>query len=155
MAMELVSSAFGEGERIPTKYTGDGADVSPPLKWSSPPEGTQELALIVDDPDAPRGTFTHWLLWGLPADRAELPEGVQRSETVAALGGASQGANDAGHIGYAGPAPPPGRAHRYVFTIYALDSVLGIHPGARKGDLLGAMGGHILATGKLTGTYGR
>lgn len=155
MKLELTSSAFREGETIPAKYTGDGADISPPLEWSSPPEGTQELALIMDDPDAPSGTFTHWLLWGLRPDLDGLPEGVKKSETVGALDGARQGTNDFRKIGYGGPAPPPGRPHRYIFSLYALDTRLDLRPGARRGDLLRAMEGHILAQSKLTGLYGR
>ncbi len=154
-AMQLSSPAFADGQTIPAKYTADGQDISPPLKWSDIPAGTRQLALIMDDPDAPAGTFTHWLLWGLPADLTELAEGVEKAPTVAGLAGAKQGTNDFGRIGYGGPAPPPGPPHHYNFTIYALDTVLDLQPGARRGELLRAIEGHVLATGKLTGLYGR
>ncbi len=153
--MELSSSAFDDGQTIPAKYTADGQNVSPPLQWSDAPEGTQELALIMDDPDAPIGTFTHWLLWGLGPDLTELPEGIEAVATVAALEGAKQGTSGFRKIGYGGPAPPRGPAHHYNFTLYALDTTLALEPGASKDKLLRAMEGHILATGKLTGMYGR
>ncbi len=153
MSLTLESTAFGAGERIPAKYTADGQDVSPPLRWSEPPEGTKSFALICDDPDAPRGTWVHWLIWNIPADVRELPEAVPPREELA--NGARQGTNDFGRIGYGGPAPPPGRPHRYFFRLYALDTVLELPAGARRAELEDAMKGHVLAGGELMGTYGR
>ena len=153
MALSLSSIAFQGGERIPVKYTCEGQDVSPPLIWSEPPQGTQSLALIVDDPDAPGGVFTHWVLFNIPPDSGELPEAMP---TLAQLSsGALQGKNDFGRIGYGGPCPPPGRPHHYCFTLYALDRVLDLKGGVSKKQVLDAMHGHILAQGELTGTYQR
>ena len=153
MKMTLTSSAFAEGASIPSKYTADGEDVSPPLKWANVPAGAKSLALICDDPDAPVGTWVHWVLYGLPADTAELPEAVPATKTIA--GGARQGTNDFKRIGYGGPAPPKGAPHRYHFKLYALDAELDLDPGATKQALLRAMEGHVLAQGQLMGTYQR
>ena len=153
MSIEITSTAFEAETSIPKQYTGDGADQSPPLHWSEPPSGTRSIALICDDPDAPRGTWVHWVLFNLPAQTRELEEGVP---TTATLGnGAKQGKNDFGNIGYGGPAPPKGKAHRYFFKLYALDVSLDLPPGATKAQLEGAMKGHILAEGQLMGTYKR
>ena len=143
MSIQLTSSAFAEGNPIPAKYTCDGEDVSPPLKWSSMPEGTKSLALISDDPDAPVGTWVHWVIYGIPPDATELQEGVPTSEVL--TNGAKQGITDFKRIGYGGPCPPPGGPHRYFFKLYALDTDLDLKPGATKRDLLRAMEGHILA----------
>jgi len=153
MALTVSSSAFKEGDRIPAKYTCQGQDVSPPLAWGEPPAGTQSFALIVDDPDAPGGVFTHWVLFNIPPDSRNLPEAVPTQAELAS--GALQGKTDFGRIGYGGPCPPPGRPHRYQFTLYALDQPLGLEGGASKKQLLSAMEGHILAQGQLTGTYQR
>jgi len=153
MALELSSSAFQEGGEIPTKYTCEGQDVSPTLTWGKPPAGTQSLALIVDDPDAPVGVFTHWVLFNLPADSRGLPEAMPTQAQLP--DGSLQGKNDFGKIGYGGPCPPPGRPHRYQFTLYALDQTLDLKAGASKKQVLDAMQGHILAQGRLTGTYQR
>lgn len=153
MSLELTSTAFQVGETIPKKYTGDGADRSPPLAWSEPPSGTKSLALICDDPDAPRGTWVHWVLFNLPSETRELVEGVPTSETLD--NGAKQGKNDFGNIGYGGPAPLKGKPHRYFFKLCALDAILNLPAGATKAQLVGAMTGHILAEGQLMGTYGR
>jgi Raf kinase inhibitor-like YbhB/YbcL family protein len=153
MSIELTSTAFQPGATIPKPYTGDGADRSPPLRWSEPPSGTKSLALICDDPDAPRGTWVHWVLFNLPGHTRELEEGVPATETLG--NGAKQGKNDFGSIGYGGPAPPKGKPHRYVFTLYALDVAVDLLPGATKAQLMDAMKGHILAEGKLVGHYGR
>jgi len=153
MALTVSSSAFKEGDRIPAKYTCQGQDVSPPLAWSEPPAGTQSVALIVDDPDAPGGVFTHWVLFNIPPDSRELPEAVPTQAELAS--GALQGKTDFGRTGYGGPCPPPGRPHRYQFTLYALDQTLDLKGGASKKQLLSAMEGHILAQGQFTGTYQR
>lgn len=153
MTLSLSSIAFQDGERIPVKYTCEGQDISPPLMWSEPPPGTQSLALIVDDPDAPGGVFTHWVLFNILPDSRELPEAVPTQAQLPS--GALQGKNDFGRVGYGGPCPPPGRPHRYCFTLYALDRVLGLKGGVSKKQVLDAMKGHILVQGKLTGIYQR
>ena len=153
MVLEVSSPAFQEGDRIPAKYTCEGQDVSPLLAWSEPPVGTQSFALIVDDPDAPGGVFTHWVLFNIPSDSRELPEAVPTRAQLPS--GALQGENDFGKIGYGGPCPPPGRPHRYQFALYALDQLLDLKAGVSKKQLLDAMRGHILAQGQLTGTYER
>jgi Raf kinase inhibitor-like YbhB/YbcL family protein len=153
MKIELSCPAFQTGAAIPKLYTADGADKSPPLRWAEPPKGTQSIALICDDPDAPAGVWVHWVLWNLPAQSRELTEGVPTVETLAS--GARQGTNDFGKTGYGGPAPPKGKPHRYFFKLYALDTTLDAPPGATKAQLERAMKGHILAEGQLIGTYGR
>ncbi len=153
MELSLSSTAFNEGDRIPVKYTCDGLDMSPPLAWGEPPQPTRAFALIVDDPDAPVRVFTHWVLFNLPADIRQLPEDIPAQQQLE--NGALQGKNDFGKTGYGGPCPPPGRAHRYRFTLYALDMPLDLKPGASKKQVLDAMEGHILGQGQLTGTYQR
>ena len=153
MALTVSSSAFQEGDKIPAKYTCEGQDVSPSLAWSEPPAGTRSLVLIVDDPDAPGGVFTHWLLFNIPPDSRELPEAVPTQAELAS--GALQGKTDFGRTGYGGPCPPPGHPHRYQFTLYALDQPLDLERGASKKQLLSAMEGHILTQGQLTGIYQR
>ena len=153
VTIEVTSPAFKAGETIPEKYSCDGADLSPPLEWSQAPEGPKSVALICEDPDAPRGMWVHWVLWGLPPDSTSLPEAVP-PDTVLANSG-RQGKNDWGRIGYGGPCPPPGRAHRYFFKLYALDTGLELQPGATRKDLLAAIDGHILAEGQLMGMYKR
>jgi Raf kinase inhibitor-like YbhB/YbcL family protein len=154
-AMQLTSSAFQEGARIPKQYTGDGKDSSPPLAWSGEPkEGTKSFALICDDPDAPRKEpWVHWVLFNLPADKHELPDAVPRDGNLA--DGARQGTNDFGNLGYGGPAPPAGKPHRYFFKLYALDTQLDLPMGATKAQLEQALRGHIHAEGRLIGTYSR
>ena len=153
MSIEVTSTAFKAETSIPKQFTGDGADQSPSLRWSEPPSGTKSIALICDDPDAPRGTWVHWVLFNLPAQARELDEGVPTTETLG--DGAKQGKNDFGNIGYGGPAPPKGKAHRYFFKLYALDVTLDLAPGATKAQLVDAVKGHILAEGQLMGTYQR
>ena len=153
MALELTSAAFQGGQPIPRQYTGDGRNLSPPLTWRDPPAGTRSLALICEDPDAPRGTFTHWVAFNLPAESGELGEGVPAEPTLP--NGTVQGTNDFGRAGYGGPKPPPGKPHRYVFQLYALDRPLDVPPGATKAQLLVAMKGHILGAAQLVGTYAR
>ena len=160
MAIQLTSTAFGEGEKIPAKHTGEGEDVSPPLAWSGLPEGTKELALICDDPDAPTPQpWVHWVIYKIPADRGGLPEGVATTPRLEEPAGAIQGANSwpSGQtIGYRGPMPPPSHGvHRYFFRVYALGVNLVIEPGKEKNALLEAMSGHILGEGQLMGTYER
>jgi hypothetical protein len=154
MGFSLTSTAFKEGDTIPVKHTCDGADLSPPLEWSGVPQGTVAFALIADDPDAPAGTWVHWVLYDVPAT-VGLPESVAKVEAPKDLGGAVQGRNDFRRVGYGGPCPPPGPAHRYFFKLYALDTKLGLKAGASKVDVERAMGGHVLATAQLVGKYGR
>ena len=152
MAITVTSTAFEEAGSIPAKYTCDGEDVSPPLAWIGVPEGTKSIALICDDPDAPMGTWVHWVLYNLPADAAGLPEGVPAEKTLPT--GARQGTSDFKKIGYGGPCPPRG-THRYYFKLYALDATVDLAPGATKRQLLRAMEGHVLAQGQLMGRYKR
>jgi Raf kinase inhibitor-like YbhB/YbcL family protein len=151
--MQLTSPAFREGDTIPKPYTCDGEDISPALQWSGAPDGTKSFALICDDPDAPRGTWVHWVLFHLPADSHELAEHVPVQSVLPS--GAKQGTNDFRKIGYGGPCPPKGKPHRYFFKLYALDTLLDLPDGATKQQVLTAMKGHLLAEGQLMGEYGR
>jgi Raf kinase inhibitor-like YbhB/YbcL family protein len=150
--MEIKSSVFKEGMVIPTKYTCDNIDVSPPLEWSMVPSGTKTFALICDDPDAPGKTWVHWVVFNIPGNLRELPENVPKTETL--NNGARQGKTDFGSIGYGGPCPPGG-THRYYFKIYALDKEIDSKPAITKKELLIAMEGHILEEGQLMGRYKR
>lgn len=152
MAIEFSSSAFEDGAPIPRKYSCDGEDISPALSWDNLPAGTQSLALIMDDPDAPRGTWVHWVVYDIPPESAGFAENV--SATGDGPGGGKQGNNSWKRIGYGGPCPPGG-THRYYFKLYALDTVLGLEAGATKGRLLKAMEGHVLDQGQLMGTFSR
>jgi hypothetical protein len=149
----LSSEAFENDGTIPVIHTCDGHNTSPPLAWDGAPAETQSFALIMDDPDAQGGTFTHWVLFDLPADMRALATGVETSERPP-VGGA-QGGNDADGVGYTGPCPPPGDPHGYRFTLYALDGSLNLDPGARKQEVLSAMEGRVLAEAELVGMYGR
>jgi Raf kinase inhibitor-like YbhB/YbcL family protein len=152
MAFSLTSLAFLDGEPIPRRYTCDGEDVSPPLAWSGVPPGTKSLALVCDDPDAPLGTWTHWVLYGLPPEADHLPGHLPTHGLLE--DGTRQGLNDFGNVGYGGPCPPRG-THRYVFALYALDAEPPRAPGATVTALRTAVEGHVLASARLTGTYGR
>jgi len=152
MEIKITSSAFENGGLIPARHTCDGEDISPPLQWDGVPEGARSIALICDDPDAPMGTFVHWVLFNLPAATRELTEDVPADKTLP--NGARQGIADFGRIGYGGPCPPSG-THRYFFKIYALDMELALKAGAGKRELLKAMEGHILGQGQLIGKYKR
>jgi Raf kinase inhibitor-like YbhB/YbcL family protein len=144
---ELTSTAFADGAEIPVKYTGDGRNVSPPLAWSFLPEGTRSLALIVHDPDAPSGDFTHWIAWNIDPDPGGLDEGA--SAPV-------EGLNGRGEPGYLGPSPPPGNGpHRYFHELHALDCDLGLAPGASREQLESALDGHVVGKARLVGTYER
>jgi Raf kinase inhibitor-like YbhB/YbcL family protein len=153
LSFEMTSAAFDQGGTIPQQHTCDGPDLSPPLRWAALPEGTQSLALIADDPDAPGKTWVHWVLYDLPPDRRELAAGLPRQETLAE--GGTQGKNDFGKIGYGGPCPPPGKPHRYFFKLYALDVKLDLSPGETKSQVLERISGHVLAEAELMGRYGR
>ena len=151
--MDVSSTAFTDGAPIPAKYTCDGDDSSPPLRWSGAPGVTKSFALIADDPDAPRGTWVHWVLYGIPSSVTELPEGVPATEVLP--DGAKHGVTDFRARHYGGPCPPRGPAHRYFFKVYALDVELDMEPGASKAEVEGRMQGRILEQGQLTGTCQR
>lgn len=153
--LTLASPAFASDGPIPRAHTCDGADHSPPLAWSGLPAAAQQLALVVDDPDAPGRTFVHWVLYGLPPSVTGLPTGVAREAQLTQPVTAIQGTNDFRRTGWNGPCPPPGPAHRYVFTLYALDTELKVPPGATKAVLLDATRGHVLEQAQLIGRYGR
>ena len=152
MAFALTSPAFQEGGMIPAIYTCDGSDISPPLTWNDVPEGTESLALISDDPDAPMGTWVHWVMWNIPEDAIQLSDNVPPDAELP--DGTRQGITDFGRRGYGGPAPPRG-VHRYYFKLYALDTALDLPDSTTKADLLEAMAGHILAQAQLVGKYQR
>jgi Raf kinase inhibitor-like YbhB/YbcL family protein len=151
--MQLWSPAFAEGDRIPVRYTGDGEDISPELIWDSVPESVVSFALICSDPDAPFGTFIHWVIYNIPAQARRLAEGVAKKEQLD--DGTKQGVNSFQRIGYNGPKPPPGKPHRYVFQLYGLDTVLDLPSGASAGKVQEAMAGHIKAEARLMGIYGK
>ena len=153
MSLEVTSAAFTNGSEIPTEHTCDGDDRSPPLSWTGVPSETRSIALIADDPDAPRGTWVHWVLYGIALDVSELPGGVPSRDSLE--GGARHGINDFGRKEYGGPCPPPGGPHRYYFKVYALDTEISLGPGATKQAVEQAMQGHILAQGELMGRYRR
>jgi len=150
--MEIKSSAFKEGESIPSKYTCDNIDISPDIEWSKVPNGAKTFALIMDDPDAPSGTYVHWVIYNIPGNQRELPENIPPKETLE--NGTVQGKNDFGKIGYGGPCPPGG-THRYYFKLYALDTQLEVKPGITKKELLKAIDVHVLEEGELMGRYKR
>jgi Raf kinase inhibitor-like YbhB/YbcL family protein len=150
--MILKSSVFSEGGMIPPKYTCDGDDVSPNLSWTGAPEGTRSFTVICEDPDAPAGTWVHWVLYDLPPAVSELGESI--TPTPAPEVGGSQGTNDFRRIGYGGPCPPSG-THRYYFRLYALDRMTGLPPGATRKQATQAMETHILAEAQLMGRYRR
>ena len=153
MAFKLTSNSFSQGRTIPQKHTCDGADISPALQWTDAHQGTQSFSLIMDDPDAPGGTWVHWLLYNLPASVHELPEALPKKKELSS--GAQQGLNDFRKNGYGGPCPPPGPAHRYSFRLYALDCMSKLEPGATKSELEKAVQGHILGQTELMCRYGR
>jgi len=151
--LELGSGAFKEGQAIPIQYTCDGKNISPPLTWKGAPGNTQSFALIVDDPDAPTGVWTHWVVFNLPSSVEELTEDFVNSPD--ATGSAKQGVNNFKNAGYGGPCPPANKSHRYYFKLYALDTRLNLESGASRQDVEAAMTKHIVATGQLMGTYQR
>jgi Raf kinase inhibitor-like YbhB/YbcL family protein len=153
MAMTITTTAFATGGEIPKKYTCDGPDVSPALAWSELPANTKGLALIADDPDAPAGTWTHWVVWDIPLKSMGLAENMLKAKTLP--DGTRQGTTDFRKVGYGGPCPPPGKAHRYFFKLYALDTKIDLPAGALRQELEEAMKGHVLAHAEVMGTYGR
>jgi len=153
MTFPFSSSSFPNGGEIPKKFSCDGGDVSPEFSWSQQPAGTRSFALIADDPDAPVGTWTHWLIYDLPSAADALAEGVSKDDELP--DGSRQGRNDFGKIGYGGPCPPPGNAHRYFFRLYALDRKLGLKSGASKREVEKAMQDHVLGKAEWMGKYRR
>jgi Raf kinase inhibitor-like YbhB/YbcL family protein len=153
MSFVLETKAFLKGGDIPSKYTCSGSDVSPALSWRGAPQETKSFALIVDDPDAPSGTFTHWVVYDLPAGAQQLAENVSKTDDLS--GGGRQGRNDFRRSGYGGPCPPPGNPHRYFFRLYALNTLLNLPTGASRRDVESAMRGHVVAQAELMGKFGR
>jgi len=153
MKIQITTTAFAEGQPIPEKHAFENKDLSPALQWSGVPPAAKSLALICDDPDAPMGTWVHWVIYDLPPTTSGLPEGLAKS--VELPDGVKQGVNDYKKTGYGGPCPPPGKPHRYFFKLYALDAMTGLKAGVTKKDLLKAMEGHVLAEGQLMGTFQR
>ncbi|MDD1705668.1 MAG: YbhB/YbcL family Raf kinase inhibitor-like protein [Methanoregulaceae archaeon] len=152
-AIEITSEAFGEGARIPDEYTCKGSNVSPPLSFGSFPAGTQSIVVICDDPDAPSGLFTHWILYNVPKDAKRIQKGVARKPVL--IDGSRHGSNSYGRMEYSGPCPPPGRPHHYHFDVYALDSILALRAPVTRKDIGDAMEGHMLGKGSLTGLFSR
>ncbi len=148
-----VEAPFKEGQGIPLKYTCDGEDISPQIRWSGQPSNTRSFVMVMDDPDAPGGTFTHWIVYDIPASQKSLPENFPKSSQV---GNIKQGVNDFGDVGYGGPCPPRGYTHRYFIKVYALDvESLGIKPGATRREVESKMWGHIIGQGQIMGRYVR
>lgn len=154
MSLELTSDAFVNGQSIPAKYACTGRNISPALSWTEPPAGTQSFALIVDDPDAPVGTWVHWVLFNIPAEASSLQEDLPVTGKNVDPNAIFVGTNSSGRIGYDGPCPPSG-THRYYFKLYALDTTISLLPGATKEQLLREMDGHVLAQGELMGTFSK
>ena len=153
VTLAISTGAFANGEAIPLRYTCDGEDISPALSWTAGPPGTETFAMIVDDPDAPGGSWVHWVVFDIPAGRLELREAQPKSPSLP--GGGVQGSNSWGDTGYSGPCPPRGPDHTYRFFLFALDFSLDLSPGASSGEAFAAMAGHILEGTSITGTYGR
>ncbi len=153
VSLELKSPDFTPGGNIPKQFTCEGANISPALNWNDPPTAAQSFVLIANDPDAPAGTWVHWVIFDLPATLRALLQNLSKNEQSA--DGSRQGRNDFGEIGYGGPCPPPGKPHRYFFKLYALDAKLNLAPGATKKQIEHAMQGHILAQGEYVGRFSR
>lgn len=155
-AFSLSSASFGHNQPIPAKHSCEGQDASPALKWEGAPSSAKSFALICDDPDAPGGSWVHWVVYGIPAARSELPENVAKADTASALGGAKQGVNSFGKVGYGGPCPPRGHGvHHYHFRLYALRTELNLAPRVTRAQLEDAIRGQIAAQTELVGTYQR
>jgi Raf kinase inhibitor-like YbhB/YbcL family protein len=150
---EVTSEAFRNGGILPDDFTCSGKGISPPLSWRGTPPGTRSLVIVCEDPDAPSGLFIHWIVYNLPAATIGLPAGIPRQPVL--LDGSRHGMNSAGRLEYAPPCPPPGKSHRYIFRLYALDTVLALNAPVSRQVLNTAMTGHILAEGELMGKFGR
>jgi len=153
MGINLMSDVFEEGDIIPTMHTCDDKNISPPLRWDSLPERTMSFAILCEDTDAPRGTWTHWIIFNILPSVMELSAGIKNEEKLS--NGMTQGINDFGYAGYGGPCPPEGEKHRYFFRIYALDTTLNLSPGANRKEFLRALNENVLDEGQLMGIYGR
>lgn len=153
MTFTLSSQVLNNSQPIPLEFTGFGKDISPQFQWTNAPAGTKAFVMICDDPDAPAGTWVHWVLYDIPANVSSISEGLPRTKTV--LNTAKQGINDFGKIGYNGPMPPPGKTHRYFFKIYAIDKETGLGPGIDKSRVMKTIDGHILAQAEFIATYRR
>jgi Raf kinase inhibitor-like YbhB/YbcL family protein len=153
MSITLRSRAFQAGKRIPDRYTCEAENISPPLEWGPIPEGTESFVLVCDDPDAPRGVFSHWILYDIPKHTTEMPSAIAKQERPDTMG--THGRNDFGSTYYQGPCPPPGSTHRYYYRLYAIDTVLHMPPGASRSQILKAIDGHILDQAELMGKYSR
>jgi Raf kinase inhibitor-like YbhB/YbcL family protein len=153
--LTVESPAFAAGAAIPPRHTCDGEDLSPALAWSGAPSSTREFAVVCEDPDAPGGTFTHWVVWGIPGTVASLPEGIAAGDHVAGVASALQGTNGFRVRGYRGPCPPPGKPHPYHFRVYAMSDRIDLPAGSTVERLRDAMAGHVAAEGEIVGTYGR
>jgi Raf kinase inhibitor-like YbhB/YbcL family protein len=154
MTWTLKSNSIAEGKRVPDKFTCKGPDVSPALSWDPAPKGTREIVLIMDDPDAPVGTWTHWIVYGIAPDKTSFPENIEKSADAKSIG-ALQGITSFKRPGYGGPCPPPGPTHRYFFKLHALDKKTGLPAGASLAQVEAAIKGHVIAEAKLMGTYSR
>lgn len=152
-ALAVSTPAFGAGGTIPGKFTCDGENISPAIDWEHAPAGTRSIALIVEDPDAPGGIFTHWIICNIPGSRTGIPAGVPQKPVLP--DGSIQGLNNFGRPGYSGPCPPRGPPHRYIFRLFCLDIELAVRPPARKDQILAAMSGHVLGSGEVVGRYSR
>lgn len=153
MGINIMSDVFEEGDIIPTRHTCDDINVSPPIRWDSLPEHTMSFAILCEDPDAPLGTWTHWIIFNIPPDIMELSAELKKEEKLEM--GITQGINDFGYPGYGGPCPPEGEEHRYFFRIYALDTTLNLSPGVKREEFLRALNENVLDEGHLMGMYGR
>lgn len=153
MTIAIASEIISDGSKIPLKYTCDDGDISPPLIWDLIPENTESFAILCEDPDAPGGTFIHWILFNIPPDTKELPAGIKEEKKLD--NGAIHGQNDFGRLGYGGPCPPSGTEHRFIFKIFALDTMLNLKSGISINQFSNAIQGHVLDKGELIGMYGR
>ncbi|MGB9978399.1 YbhB/YbcL family Raf kinase inhibitor-like protein [Methanobacterium sp.] len=153
MGINLMSDVFEEGDIIPTRHTCDDINVSPPLRWDSLPSHALSFAILCEDPDAPMGTWTHWIIFNIPPDVKELSAEIENKEHLEM--GITQGVNDFGYVGYGGPCPPEGEEHRYIFRIYALDTTLNLGPGTKREEFSRALNENVLDDGRLMGIYGR
>ena len=153
LTVTVTSTSFQSGGEIARKFTCDGEDLSPQISWNGAPAGTQAFVLIADDPDAPAGTWTHWVVYDVPASSTSLNEGLPKLEQLP--DGSKQGRNDFRKVGYNGPCPPAGKPHRYFFKVYALNRKLNIKAGAARSEVEKAMSGHVQAEGEYMGTYQR
>jgi Raf kinase inhibitor-like YbhB/YbcL family protein len=153
--LSITSAAFANDAPIPAQFTCDGANQSPPLEWDDAPDNAASFALMLEDPDAPGGTFIHWVMYDIPATTRALPQGLPKGPSASSIGGAKQGRTSFKNVGYDGPCPPKGAPHHYHFKLFALDKALGLAPGATRDEVVDAISGHEIARGEIVGTYAR